>query len=79
MKPKNAKRRPLQNYLHAVLGLTVIGLAFYQVRSGYKTEWVLSTGRDELPETVNIVWYIWVVVSLFLSPSFGLQLLMLLF
>jgi len=24
-------RRPLQNYLHAIMGLTVIGLAEYQV------------------------------------------------
>ncbi len=27
------RKRPVQNYFHAILGLLVIGLAFYQVRS----------------------------------------------
>ncbi len=29
------KKRPLQNYFHAILGLLVIGLSFYQVSSSY--------------------------------------------
>lgn len=29
-------KRPPQNYSHAVLGLLIIALAFYQVRTGYK-------------------------------------------
>ena len=28
------KKRPMQNYLHAVFGLLIIGLAFYQVSQG---------------------------------------------
>ena len=28
------KKRPMQNYLHAVFGLLIIGLAFYQVSRG---------------------------------------------
>ncbi|KAF4567218.1 hypothetical protein EYR40_006214 [Pleurotus pulmonarius] len=57
-----AARRPLQNYLHAVIGLLTIGLSFYQVRTGYTTEWPLSTGRGEVRSGANIVWYIWVVL-----------------
>lgn len=64
LKPKNSVRRPPQNYMHAALGLLVIGLAFYQVRSGFGTEWPLKTGRSA-PNAVNIVWYVWVVVSFF--------------
>lgn len=61
LKPKNSVRRPPQNYMHAALGLLVIGLAFYQVRSGFGTEWPLKTGRSA-PNAVNIVWYVWVVL-----------------
>ena len=63
IKPKGRRRRPLQNYLHAIIGLLLIALAFYQVRVGYRTEWPAETGRDPLPKAVDIVWYIWVVVS----------------
>jgi len=62
VKPKNATRRPLQNYLHAILGLFLIGISLYQVRSGIKTEWPNTTGRGELPNSTNIVWYVWVVL-----------------
>ncbi|KAI5118493.1 hypothetical protein M0805_003524 [Coniferiporia weirii] len=37
-------RRPPQNYFHAILGLTIIALAFYQVHFGIKTEWYEGTG-----------------------------------
>jgi hypothetical protein len=60
-KPKNSLRRPAQNYLHAIMGLVIIGLAFYQVRTGYTTEWPLKTGRVT-PKAVNVVWYVWVVL-----------------
>ena len=36
VKPKSVAKRPPQNYLHAVLGLFIIGAAYYQVRDGYK-------------------------------------------
>ena len=55
-------RRPFQNYFHAVLGLAIIAVAFYQVRTGYETEWVSATGRLPLPTSVSIVWFLWVVV-----------------
>ncbi|KAL4253110.1 hypothetical protein ABKN59_002173 [Abortiporus biennis] len=56
------KKRPIQNYVHAVLGLLIIALAFYQVRTGIRTEWILTTGRAQIGNAANIVWYIWVVV-----------------
>lgn len=62
MKPKNSRTRQPQNYVHAVVGLLIIALAFYQVRTGYHSQWPKSTGRGPLPRGVNIVWYVWVVV-----------------
>ncbi|KZW01863.1 hypothetical protein EXIGLDRAFT_716508 [Exidia glandulosa HHB12029] len=55
-------RRPPQNYLHAVLGLVIIGLALAQVHSGYDKEWNAATGRGEVSNGVKIVWIIWVVL-----------------
>jgi uncharacterized membrane protein len=63
--PKHSVRRPPQNYLHAVVGLLIISLAFYQVRTGYNVEWPTTTGRDPLPAGVDILYWIWVVVSHF--------------
>ncbi|OSC96566.1 CBD9-like protein [Trametes coccinea BRFM310] len=56
------RRRPLQNYLHAVFGILIIGLAFYQVRSGYRSEWPATSGRPPIDNGANIVWYVWVVL-----------------
>lgn len=67
-------RRPPQNYLHAVLGLAIIGLALYQVHLGYTTEWRLYVA-GKIPIGVNVAWTVWVVVipvlytlGLFLLP-----------
>ncbi|KLO16026.1 hypothetical protein SCHPADRAFT_823713 [Schizopora paradoxa] len=69
------RRRPPQNYGHAILGIAVIALAFYQVRTGYKKEWPNTTGRGNAPKQVNIAWTVWVVMvpllytlGLFLLP-----------
>jgi hypothetical protein len=62
VKPKTFVGRPPQNYLHAVLGLLIIGLAFFQVRTGYKKQWPASTGLADLPRGVDYVWYAWVVL-----------------
>jgi Eukaryotic cytochrome b561 len=66
LKPKSWTKggtRPIQNYIHGILGVLIIGLALYQARTGYKTEWPRATGRSA-PNGVKIVWYIWAVVSL---------------
>ncbi|KAH8116614.1 CBD9-like protein [Phellopilus nigrolimitatus] len=56
------EKRPPQNYGHAVLGLLVIALSFYQVRTGYHEEWQKTTGRGAVPNGVNIAWIVWVVL-----------------
>ena len=63
LRPKASSSRPLQNYLHAVIGLLLVALAFYQVRLGCTVEWPKQTGRGPVPNAANIMWYIWVVVS----------------
>ncbi|KIY67078.1 hypothetical protein CYLTODRAFT_15119 [Cylindrobasidium torrendii FP15055 ss-10] len=62
VKPKFSLRRPPQNYVHAVIGLSIIAIAFYQVRLGYRTTWPLVTGRGAVGKGADIVWYIWVVL-----------------
>lgn len=62
VKPKRSTGRPVQNYFHAIFGLFIIALAFYQVRTGYKTEWPNTTGRGDIAKGADVVWYIWVVV-----------------
>jgi hypothetical protein len=70
VKPKIRTGRPLQNYLHVLIGLLIIGMAFYQVYYGFTIEW-LKTGLVPFPYGVNILFYIWVVVCPFLSSFFG--------
>ncbi|KAH6913840.1 hypothetical protein BKA70DRAFT_646269 [Coprinopsis sp. MPI-PUGE-AT-0042] len=53
--------RPIQNYIHAILGVLIIALALFQTRTGYKTEWPRVTSRSAA-NGVNIVWYVWVVL-----------------
>ncbi|KAJ3887294.1 hypothetical protein GG344DRAFT_68940 [Lentinula edodes] len=61
VKFKNILGRPPQNYIHALLGLFIIGAALYQVHTGYKTEWP-KIGRGPLMAGADYVWYIWVVL-----------------
>ncbi|KAJ7252105.1 hypothetical protein B0H12DRAFT_624354 [Mycena haematopus] len=62
LKPRNATSRPPQNYFHAVLGIAIIALSMYQIRTGYNTEWPYYTGLGSVPSGVNILWMVWVVV-----------------
>lgn len=62
VKPSDRTRRPLQNYFHAIFGLLIIALAFYQVHSGYKVEWPNATGRGELFNGVNVFFFVWLTV-----------------
>ncbi|KAF9506810.1 hypothetical protein BS47DRAFT_1352402 [Hydnum rufescens UP504] len=61
--PPNARyHRPLQNYAHGFVGIVIIGLAFYQVRTGYKIEWPMWTGTLA-PNGVQIAWGVFLGVS----------------
>ncbi|EJF65227.1 hypothetical protein BD309DRAFT_949184 [Dichomitus squalens] len=55
-------RRPFQNYFHAVTGLLLIAFAMYQVRTGFRTEWPLQTGRGPISNGANVFWYVWIVL-----------------
>ncbi|KAJ7082423.1 hypothetical protein B0H15DRAFT_993831 [Mycena belliarum] len=57
-----ARRRPPQNYLHAVIGLLLVGLGMYQAHSGYAEEWPRLLRYGELPESVNRLWIAWCVI-----------------
>jgi hypothetical protein len=73
VKPKNRIGRPPQNYGHAVFGLFVIGVAFYQVRTGYSVAWPSLTGLPT-PGAVDIVWILWIILLALLYGA-GLALL----
>lgn len=60
-KPKSFnKRRPVQNYVHVVLGLATIGLALYQVRTGYKVDWTYATGKV-MGKGADAIWILFLV------------------
>jgi hypothetical protein len=54
--------RPPQNYGHAVLGLLIIGLSFWQVNTGLDDEWQ-AIGGSYIPTSIWTWWKVWVVVS----------------
>ncbi|KAF8742844.1 Homocysteine S-methyltransferase, partial [Rhizoctonia solani] len=56
------RRRPAQNYGHAILGLAIIALSLYQVWLGFNHEWPSTTGRDRPAQGLRTFWIIWVVV-----------------
>ncbi|KAJ7120690.1 hypothetical protein C8R43DRAFT_900556 [Mycena crocata] len=62
VKPKHVTRRPLQNYFHAVLGLAIIGLAMYQIRTGFREEWPTFSGRGSVSKGINTLWLVWCIV-----------------
>ncbi|KAG8745773.1 hypothetical protein FRC10_007034 [Ceratobasidium sp. 414] len=62
VKNPNRKRRPIQNYGHAILGLGMIALSLYQVWMGLTYEWSMATGRDKPNRGVKIFWIIWIAV-----------------
>ncbi|KAJ6611601.1 hypothetical protein B0H10DRAFT_1882594 [Mycena sp. CBHHK59/15] len=61
-KPKNAYRRPAQNYLHAVLGLVILALGMWQIHTGYDQEWPNYVGRGRFPDGVNSLWVMWCIL-----------------
>ncbi|KAJ7071881.1 hypothetical protein B0H15DRAFT_917752 [Mycena belliarum] len=63
IKPASAvRRRPAQNYAHGVLGLLVVGIGMYQIRTGYADEWPRLLRYGSLPGSVNTLWIVWCVI-----------------
>jgi len=62
VKSPNRKRRPIQNYGHAIVGLSLISLALYQVWRGFDYEWSMATGRGKAQRGVHIFWVVWMTV-----------------
>ncbi|KAJ7870674.1 hypothetical protein B0H13DRAFT_1634689 [Mycena leptocephala] len=62
LKPKGARRRPIQNYFHAVFGLVILALGMYQIRTGYSQEWPAYMDYGRLPNWVNTLWIVWCFV-----------------
>ncbi|PVF97041.1 hypothetical protein CPB86DRAFT_707983 [Serendipita vermifera] len=59
-KPKKATKRPPQNYTHAVIGLLIIALSFWQVHTGLEDEWAGMGG--EVPTSIWTWWKVWIVL-----------------
>ncbi|KAF8323381.1 hypothetical protein DL93DRAFT_2162545 [Clavulina sp. PMI_390] len=72
-RPLHGGHRPPQNYFHAVLGLTIIGLGLYQVHYGYRTMWP-DWGIGMVPAGVNRAWMA-VAIILIVPYILGLGLL----
>ncbi|EJC98208.1 uncharacterized protein FOMMEDRAFT_143304 [Fomitiporia mediterranea MF3/22] len=67
--------RPPQNYFHAILGLVIIALAFYQVHYGIVTEWTEGTGDGTVvPRAAMRAWEALIVLFWVLYAA-GLALL----
>ncbi|EGO00418.1 hypothetical protein SERLA73DRAFT_89398 [Serpula lacrymans var. lacrymans S7.3] len=60
--PRGRARRPIQNYFHVLLGLFIVGASFYQVRTGFKYEWLYHAHHGRISNAAQIVWYVWVVL-----------------
>ncbi|KAF9466410.1 hypothetical protein BDZ94DRAFT_1251885 [Collybia nuda] len=56
-----ASSHPPSNILHIVSGITIVALAFFQVRSGLE-EWRRATGRTDIASWCHDLWQAWVVI-----------------
>ncbi|KAF9009358.1 hypothetical protein BDQ17DRAFT_1235413 [Cyathus striatus] len=56
---------PPLNILHVILGLSVIGCAFLQVRSGFD-EWESATSHTPIPKWMRYLWSSWGLASIIL-------------
>jgi len=52
---------PPFNILHICLGVSIIGLAFFQVRSGLQW-WEIVTGRPPITPWAYPLWHVWIVL-----------------
>ncbi|KAJ7926847.1 hypothetical protein B0H13DRAFT_2229352 [Mycena leptocephala] len=66
--PRFPGGRPLQNYIHAVLGLAIVGLAMWQTHYGLWTEWALVTGNAHPVNMRCRHFWLAIVVEIALNP-----------
>ncbi|KAF7326072.1 Cytochrome b561 domain-containing protein [Mycena kentingensis (nom. inval.)] len=60
--PGGLMRNPL-NYIHALLGLAILGLAAYQVHYGLYIEWIFFTGGlHKVPDSAKHAWLALIIV-----------------
>jgi len=52
---------PPLNILHICFGVSIIGLAFFQVRSGLQW-WETLTGRPPITPWAYPLWHVWIVL-----------------
>ncbi|KDR66022.1 hypothetical protein GALMADRAFT_273751 [Galerina marginata CBS 339.88] len=69
VKDKKRTRRPIQNYLHGLVGLITIGSAMYQIYNGFYSEWSNTTGRGPLSGGLTI--FFWIGSMLLLAAYLG--------
>ncbi|KAL5490385.1 hypothetical protein ACEPAI_5218 [Sanghuangporus weigelae] len=55
------RRHPPRNMAHGVMGMVVIGLAFYQVRTGLTVDWTIATERPIDLNVFSNLWIAWIV------------------
>ncbi|KAE9405557.1 hypothetical protein BT96DRAFT_916027 [Gymnopus androsaceus JB14] len=67
--------RPPQNYLHAILGLTIIALASWQTHYGLWTEWALITGNAHPVNWRCKHFWLGIMISIWSLYAIGLLLL----
>ncbi|KAJ7697627.1 hypothetical protein B0H17DRAFT_1197287 [Mycena rosella] len=65
--------RPPQNYLHAILGLAILGLAAYQVHYGLTIEWLLTGGLHQRYRftLVQVFWVLYFLGMALLPRQFS--------
>ncbi|KAJ7773968.1 hypothetical protein B0H16DRAFT_1304278 [Mycena metata] len=64
-----------QNYLHAILGLSIIGLASWQTHYGLWTEWALITGNIHPVSSRCRHFWLGIVIAIWAIYGLGLLLL----
>ncbi|TDL27428.1 hypothetical protein BD410DRAFT_714470 [Rickenella mellea] len=61
VKPQNGRLHPPPNFVHAAFGIVIIGLAFFQVRTGFSVEWTQVTKHGIDLDLVSNIWIAWVI------------------
>ncbi|KAI5124526.1 hypothetical protein M0805_003050 [Coniferiporia weirii] len=61
-KPPYLERHPPRNIVHGVLGILIVGLAFFQARTGITVEWSTATSRTIDLNFFSNLWIAWTIL-----------------